>query len=186
MNGRLRRPLRLLVAALAIHALPQRAAAQEATAELALVETLPLRRALAPRPDSILAVAATPGDSSAVDPAVFPIVRPQAVLLVGGLVSGTAGFLGGAYAGDRVSGCTPGCTDKASLGANIGMTLLIPVGIHLASGGEGSLRNSLLASAGVSVLGALASRHVGKPDVLHMVLPVAQITAVIVTRRIWK
>ena len=186
MNGRLRRPLRLLVAALAIHALPQRAAAQEATADLALVETLPLRRPLAPRPDSLLPVAASLGDSLAVYPAAIPVIRPQAVLVVGGLVSGTAGFLGGAYAGDKVSDCTPGCTEKASLGANIGMTLLIPVGIHLASGGEGSLRNSLLASVGVSLLGAFAIRQVGKPDLVHLALPVAQITAVIATRRIWK
>ena len=75
---------------------------------------------------------------------------------------------------------------ESGLGANLGMTLLIPLGIHVANGGTGSLRNSLIASAGVSLLGAIAIRHVGKPDVLHMVLPVAQITAVVAAQRVWK
>jgi hypothetical protein len=176
----------LLVAALAIHALPLQAAAQEATEKLALVESLPLRRPLASLPDSLAPAIATAGDSASIDPAAFPTVQPQAVMVVGGLVAGTAGFLGGAYAGDKVSGCTPGCTDKAYLGANLGMTLLIPLGIHVASGRDGSLPASLLASAGVSLLGAFAIRQIGKPDVVHLVLPVAQITAVLAARRVWK
>ncbi len=115
--------------------------------------------------------------------------RSVTLLAVGGLVGGAAGFFGGALAGSRIeesTGCGFGLEDcglfGGFLGAFVGETLLLPLGVHIANGGRGNLAESYLAA--VLIAGAGLGLSAASDRVEPMLLvPVAQLVTSILIER---
>jgi hypothetical protein len=85
--------------------------------------------------------------------------RATAALLAGGLAGGVAGLLigGATAAGLGTLGCTEGCGESglywALLGAAVGETLSLPLGVHLTNRRQGSYLQSTLASMALTGAG---------------------------------
>jgi hypothetical protein len=102
--------------------------------------------------------------------------------MAAGLLAGTIGFFGGGFVGAGI--------DKASsdgyeewdglygfvVGAPIGESLLLPVGVHLANGRRGNLPLSVLASVGIAGTGIALAASAGDAKIL-VAIPIAQLLA---------
>jgi hypothetical protein len=118
--------------------------------------------------------------------------RPSTALLVaGGLLAGAAGFFGGALAGAALTECEVEddyCVlGGAIVGAGIGESLLMPVGVHVGDAGRGDLAPGMLASAAIGAAG-LAGLYISDFDppaapVIVVVAPLAQLLATIAIER---
>lgn len=116
---------------------------------------------------------------------------PSGQLVLGGLAGGALGLYAGAYAGFAVeqAGVQAGIWELSSeyvpagalLGALIGETLLLPLGVHVANGRQGAYWSSALASAGVMAVGLLVAVPTG--GVALLVIPVGQLYTSIRTER---
>lgn len=107
-----------------------------------------------------------------------PVAGPVAA----GLLAGAIGFFGGGFVGASI--------DKASssgyeewdglvgfvIGAPIGESLLLPVGVHLANGRRGNLPLSVLASLGITGAGIAMAASTGEAKIL-VAIPIAQLLA---------
>lgn len=114
-----------------------------------------------------------------------PNHRPQGSVegcMAAGLLAGTIGFFGGGFVGAAI--------DKASsdgyeewdglygfvVGAPIGESLLLPVGVHLANGRRGNLPLAVLASIGIAGTGIALAASAGDAKIL-VAIPIAQLLA---------
>jgi hypothetical protein len=102
--------------------------------------------------------------------------------MAAGLLAGTIGFFGGGLIGAEI--------DKASsdgyeewdglygfvVGAPIGESLLLPVGVHLANGRRGNLPLSVLASLGITGAGIAMAVSTSEAKIL-VAIPIAQLLA---------
>jgi hypothetical protein len=111
------------------------------------------------------------------------LTRPDELGMgLGGLLTGIAGLVIGGYAGaaiDRANGCSEWCgLEGGIVGATVGSTVMIPVGVHLANGQRGSFARGVAWSAIAAAAGwglTLASDN-ATPLLL---LPFAQIVAAV-------
>jgi hypothetical protein len=128
----------------------------------------------------------THADATPVVASMTPVgQRSVPVLVVSGLAFGAVGLYGGALIGDRVArGCeSEDCTWPALFsGAGIGMSAMIPLGVHLANHRKGNLLLELLASAALCAGGA-AVGFSGAPGAL-LAIPPAQIASSILIERL--
>lgn len=99
-----------------------------------------------------------------------------------GLLAGTIGFFGGGFVGAAI--------DKASsdgyeewdgllgfvIGAPIGESLLLPVGVHLANGRRGNLSHATFASIAIAGAGIALAASTGDAKIL-VAIPIAQLLA---------
>ncbi len=114
-----------------------------------------------------------------------PHYRPPASVegcTAAGLLAGTAGFFGGGFVSAAI--------DKASsdgyeewdgllgfvIGAPIGESLLLPVGVHLANGRRGDLSLSMFASIGIAAAGMALAASADDAKIL-VAIPIAQLIA---------
>ncbi|MGH7601067.1 MAG: hypothetical protein ACREOI_32315 [bacterium] len=102
--------------------------------------------------------------------------------MAAGLLTGTIGFFGGGLIGVQI--------DKASsdgyeewdglagfvIGAPIGESLLLPVGVHIANGRRGNLPLAVLASVGIVGTGIAVAASTGDAKIL-VAIPFAQLLA---------
>jgi hypothetical protein len=116
---------------------------------------------------------------------VEPTYRPSSSAegcMAAGLLAGTIGFFGGGFTGaaiDKVS--SDGYEELDGLlgfvvGAPIGESLLLPVGVHLANGRRGNLPLSVLASLGITGAGIAMAASTGEAKIL-VAIPLAQLLA---------
>jgi hypothetical protein len=108
-------------------------------------------------------------------------------MVLGGLLLGAAGFFGGGYLGaiiaDRSSDLEFAALTGFVVGAVIGETAGLPLGVHLANKRRGEYAPSLLVSAGIAAVGlALASSDDDNLEFLIPV-PIAQLIASIAIER---
>ncbi|CAN5676255.1 hypothetical protein BH23GEM11_BH23GEM11_07100 [soil metagenome] len=141
-----------------------------------LVGETPLRRTWAPRWEL-----SARGDVGAVP-------RDVVVPVLVGAGAGAAGGLLGGLALALVSDCSgETCAGPFIIGAVLGETLALPLAVHLAEGGRGSLGLVTLASLGVTVAGAVAMIALPNADVsqqgIAVLVPFGQIVAAIATER---
>jgi hypothetical protein len=111
------------------------------------------------------------------------IMRP---VLIGSAAGAAGGLLGG-LAGAVLAGCSgEGCAGPVIVGAVVGGTLTLPLGVHLAEGRRGSLAASTLASVGIAAAG-VAATALTRADVAHqgiwVLVPVGQMVAAIAIER---
>jgi hypothetical protein len=107
----------------------------------------------------------------------FPAQEPTADyrMILGGLVGGAVGFFLGGIAGAMINDTDDTEDDLAALagfalGATIGETIALPLGVHIANHGQGNYVLSLLASAGITGVGvAIATSG---EDRLEYLIPV--------------
>jgi hypothetical protein len=96
-------------------------------------------------------------------------------MILGGLLGGAIGFFGGGFAGAVINDTDDSEDDLAALagfalGAVIGETLTLPLGVHVANRRQGNYGLSLLASAAITGVGiALATSG---DDRLEYLIPV--------------
>ncbi len=124
-------------------------------------------------------------------PATRPAVQREAGtggLVLAGLTGGTLGFFGGLFLGSAIGGGNRICGDdacgleEAAYGALIGESTLLPLAIHLANHNRGNYGLSLLASAGIAVVGIAAVSGADDASPL-LAVPVAQIVSSILIER---
>jgi hypothetical protein len=122
--------------------------------------------------------------------------RSTGALMAGGLAGGVAGVVVGAVAGAKLAeiDCTEGCDESglymALIGAAVGETLLLPLGVHLANRRQGSYFPAMMASVALSGAGiwlayALdnTSMRESAPTVLLVTVPILQLAAAIQIER---
>lgn len=122
-------------------------------------------------------------------PSAFPYEQASAPiprLVVGGVVGGVAGFFLFGYAGAMIADdpdSNEGFEELAGfvVGATIGESIGLPVGVHLANRREGKVLPAMLVSLGIGAAGvalALAADGSGAlPAVILGVTPVAQLVS---------
>ena len=108
---------------------------------------------------------------------------PTVQLVLGGLAGGALGLYAGAYAGYATEGIgvRGGLWEGSNeyvpigllLGAVAGETLLVPLGVHLANGRQGTYWSSALLSAGVTAAGLLLA--VPTVGISLLVIPMGQL-----------
>jgi hypothetical protein len=114
-------------------------------------------------------------------PAPPPARSRVGALIVGGLIGGAAGFFTGAYTGgtlgggNRVCGDDPCGLEGALWGAAAGVTVGLPLGVHVANHRRGSLGEELIASMAAAGVG-LAAASATNSGVPLLVVPVAQLS----------
>ncbi len=107
-----------------------------------------------------------------------PVADPIAV----GLLMGTIGFFGGALVGYEIDKITSDYEgewdgfDGVLIGAPIGESLLLPVGVHLANGRRGNLPLAMLASIGIAGTGIALAASADNANIL-VAIPIAQLIA---------
>ena len=109
-------------------------------------------------------------------------------MVVGGVTGGTVGLFGGAIIGGTLGGGNSICYDdpcgleEALLGAVLGESVLLPLGVHLANHSDGNYGYSLLGSLAV---GAVGIGLVGATDSAELLLaiPIAQIISSVLIER---
>lgn len=107
----------------------------------------------------------------------------------GGLLGGAAGFFGGGFLGAVIACDQDDAADEGFcaiggfvVGASIGESALIPLGVHLANGRRGNYGLSLLASAAIAGVGLAVAIPQGEGAWLIPV-PIAQIASSIAIER---
>lgn len=111
--------------------------------------------------------------------------RSVPVLVASSLAFGAIGLYGGALIGDKVaSGCEgEDCSWPALFsGAGIGMSALIPLGVHLANNRKGNYPFELLASGVICAAGA-ALGFSGSPGALLAIPPAQILTSILIERK---
>lgn len=99
-----------------------------------------------------------------------------------GLLAGTIGFFAGGFIGAAIDEAGSDGYEEWDgvagfiLGAPIGESLLLPVGVHLANGRRGNFPLSLLASVGITGAGILVAATAEEPYVL-LSIPILQLAA---------
>jgi hypothetical protein len=99
-----------------------------------------------------------------------------------GLIMGTIGFLGGGLVGARIDKATSDGYEEWDglagfvIGAPIGESLLLPVGVHMANGRRGSLPLAMLASVGITGTGIALAASAGEGGIV-VAIPIAQLIA---------
>lgn len=119
-----------------------------------------------------------------------PMLHPKTQRMVSaGVAGGAVGLIAGGFLGFSLEMAAAGCTDDylcgvmgTLLGGVIGEAVLLPVGVHLAAGGDGDLRRSVLYSAGIAAAGLLLTGGTAavSPELALVVLagiPVVQLAA---------
>jgi hypothetical protein len=109
-------------------------------------------------------------------------------MTLGGLLGGAVGVVAGGLAGaalgggDRLCGDDPCGFEEAVWGAAVGMSVMLPLGVHLANHRRGSYGTELVASlvVGAVGLGLSSQSNNGAPLVL---VPVGQLVASILIER---
>jgi hypothetical protein len=112
----------------------------------------------------------------------------NAAMTMGGLLGGAVGVVAGGLAGaalgggDRLCGDDPCGFEEAVWGAAVGMSVMLPLGVHLANHRRGSYGTELVASlvVGAVGLGLSSQSNNGAPLVL---VPVGQLVASILIER---
>lgn len=103
-------------------------------------------------------------------------------MFVGGAIGGAIGFFGGALVGLELAGGSAICGDDPCglvgmiVGATVGEVIMLPLGVHVGNGKQGSYGAAFAASTAVAVGGLLL---VGNTDIGEgaVVIPIGQIVA---------
>ena len=113
-------------------------------------------------------------------------------MILGGLLGGAVGFFGGGFAGalindDEDSEDELEAVEGFAVGAVIGETLLLPLGVNIANYRQGSYGLSLLAATAITAVG-LAFATSGEDELEYLIpVPVLQlISSVIIEKRTTK
>lgn len=140
-------------------------------------------------PRSYAAAADVPAARAAADLDVGTAAR----LSGAGILGGAVGFFGGAYLGAWIADSRDDGLDDldaihgALIGATLGESTLLPVGVHLANGRRGNLWLSTLASVGLAVggVGLMEAAHWDAPavPVIAVAVPLAQLATTIAIER---
>ncbi len=102
--------------------------------------------------------------------------------MAAGLLAGTIGFFGGGLVGAKIDQASSGGYEELDglygfvVGAPIGESLLLPVGVHLANGRRGNLPLAVLASVGIAGTGIAMAASAGDAKIL-VAIPIAQLLA---------
>jgi hypothetical protein len=102
--------------------------------------------------------------------------------MVAGLLTGTIGFLGGGLVGAKIDQASSDGYEEFDglygfvVGAPIGGSLLLPVGVHLANGRRGNLPLAMLASVGIAGTGIALAASAGEAGIV-VAIPIAQLIA---------
>lgn len=102
--------------------------------------------------------------------------------MAAGLLAGTIGFFGGGLVGAKIDQASSNGYDEWDgiygflVGAPIGESLLLPVGVHLANGRRGNLPLAVLASIGIAGTGIALAASAGDAKIL-VAIPIAQLLA---------
>jgi hypothetical protein len=108
--------------------------------------------------------------------------------MAAGLLMGTIGFLGGGLVGAKIDQASSDGYEEWDgiygflIGAPIGESLLLPVGVHLANGRRGNLPLSMLASIGITAAGIALAASAEDAKIL-VAIPIAQLAACIAIER---
>jgi hypothetical protein len=111
--------------------------------------------------------------------------------IAGGLFAGAIGFFGGAFVGYGIdTAISDGYYDEYDglaglvIGAPIGESLLMPVGVHLANGRRGNLPLAMLASMGIAGTGiAIAASSYESAAIVLPLSAVSQLIACVAIER---
>jgi hypothetical protein len=107
-----------------------------------------------------------------------PVVGPVAA----GLAAGAIGFFAGGFAGYGIDRMSSNYYDELNgfwgvvIGAPIGESLLLPVGVHLANGRRENLPLAMLASVGIAGAG-IAMAAAADDAMIVIAIPIAQLVA---------
>lgn len=111
---------------------------------------------------------------------------PVGNLIMGGLIGGAVGFFAGGFAGAMLNDSDDGDPDELDaltgfvVGAIIGETVTLPLGVHLANKRRGNFGQSLLASAAATAVGLfIATRGEDHPQAVIPV-PIVQLGASVI------
>ncbi|MCI0695062.1 zinc ribbon domain-containing protein [candidate division KSB1 bacterium] len=102
--------------------------------------------------------------------------------MAAGLLAGTIGFFGGGLVGAKIDQASSDGYEEWDglygfvVGAPIGESLLLPVGVHLANGRRGNLPLAVLASVGIAGTGIAMAASAGDAKIL-VAIPIAQLLA---------
>lgn len=113
---------------------------------------------------------------------------PDPQMILGGLLGGVIGFFGGGITGALINDTDDSEDDLAALagfalGAVIGETLTLPLGVHLANHRQGSYGFSLLASAAITGVG-IAIATSGEDRLEYLIpVPVLQLVSSILIEK---
>ena len=113
---------------------------------------------------------------------------PPAQLILGGLLGGALGFFGGGLAGALLNEPESSEDDLAviegfAIGAVIGETVTLPLGVHIANRRQGNYGYSLLAAAGLTAVG-LAFATSGEDHLEYLFpVPVLQLISSVLIER---
>ncbi len=111
-----------------------------------------------------------------------------AFMVVGGVIGGTVGLFGGAIIGGTIGGGNSTCGDdqcgleEALLGAVIGETTLLPLGVHLANHSRGNYGYSLLGALAVGAVGIGLAGAIDSTELL-LAVPIGQIVSSVLIER---
>jgi hypothetical protein len=113
--------------------------------------------------------------------------RHDLTLAFGGAMGGLTGLMAGGFLGARIE-LAGGCSGEwcgfsgALLGAAIGSSIMIPVGVHLANDGRGDLSQSVAVS-GFALAGGVALALLTQEEKPLLLIPLAQIIGSIAMER---
>lgn len=113
--------------------------------------------------------------------------RHDLTLAFGGAMGGIGGLLAGGFIGARIE-LAGGCDGEwcgfsgALLGAAIGSSVMIPLGVHLANDGRGDLGHAVAAS-GVALAGGVALALLTQDEKPVLLIPLAQIIGSVAIER---
>jgi hypothetical protein len=134
------------------------------------------------------------GQLAVADAAAADLDMGTAARLSGaGILGGAVGFFGGAYLGAWIADSRDDGLDDldalhgALIGATLGESTLLPLGVHLANGRRGNVWLSALASVGLAAggVGLMEAAHWDAPaaPVIAVAVPLAQLAAAIAIER---
>jgi len=128
-------------------------------------------------------------------PALQPVAQipvSEGRMILGGLLGGAIGFFGGGFAGALINDDQDGedeleVVEGFAVGAVIGETLLLPLGVNIANYRQGSYSLSLLAATAITAVG-LAFATSGEDELEFLIpVPVLQlISSVMIEKRTTK
>ena len=113
--------------------------------------------------------------------------RDDLTLAFGGALAGISGLVAGAFIGahlERAGGCSGDWCGLGGglVGAAIGTTMMIPVGVHLSNDERGNLSQGLSASA-LALAGGMAMTLIIQDGTPMLFVPIAQIMVAVAAER---